>query len=233
MEKIPQVETAEAHRFFGPDGLARIHVMATGTVPTSGWSGIRLLPAFPVTPPADGIWQFSMLGDAPSGLVLPVLMPVHAQRNDAMPDWLQGVSVNGVRAALSEEELAPSRNDSFITEYKQRLAARSHVIVRETVASFDDSFNPIGFCSGFSIKMKKLSHTLTLVVEGPDEGRIRECIGQATGVGLVAAIVAVYMTGGGALGVAVSAFVSSLQGCLGDSFSARIDDESHWVEWCT
>lgn len=224
---------AEAQRYSGPDGLARIHVMATGTAPTSGWSGIRLLPMFPVTPPADGIWDFSMVGDAPAGLVLPVIRPVHAEGNYAVPDWLQGVSVNGVRAAVSDGKLAPSQSDSFITEYKQRLAAKSHVMVRETVASFDDSFNPIGFCSGFSIKMKKLNHTLTLVVEGPDEGRIRECIGQAASVGLAAAIVVVYATGGGALGAAISAFLSSLQGCLGDSFSARIDDESHWVEWCT
>ena len=34
------------------------------------------------------------------------------------------------------------------------------VLWRKEIASFDDSFNVIGFCSGFSIKMKKLHHTM-------------------------------------------------------------------------
>ncbi|MCZ8072977.1 MAG: hypothetical protein O9341_02485, partial [Paucibacter sp.] len=107
------------------------------------------------------------------------------------------------------------------------------VLYRQDIASYDDSFNPIGFCGFGSIKMKKLHHTLTLTVDGPDEAKIRRCVEEAMAVGLVAAIVAAFVTGGGALSAAVSAFLTQLEGCLGDSFSVRIDDRSEWVEWCT
>jgi hypothetical protein len=232
MEKISQVDMVEARRFL-QNGLAKIHVVATGKAPTSGWSSIRLAPTYYSVPPADGIWEFSLIGDPPSGMVLQVLTPVCAQGMYAAPDWMKGVSVNGVVAPMSESELTTARGNNFLSMYKARLEQNSHVIVREPLAHYDDSFNAIGLCGGFSIKMKKLSHDLTLIVEGPDEGKIRECIAQATGIGLIAAIIAVYATGGGALSAATAAFLSSIEGCLGNSFSVRIDDEQHWVEWCT
>ncbi len=88
-------------------------------------------------------------------------------------------------------------------------------------------------CGGFHIKMKKLRHQLELTVTGPDEARIRSCINQATTAGLIAAIVAAFATGGGALSAAVGAFLAALEACLGASFQVRIDNQSHWIEWCT
>lgn len=228
MSKKLEVETVSAFRV-SIAGQDWVYVHASGFVPTSGWSNIQLSPTYYVLPPADGVWQLTMSGDAPSGIALQVVLPVSAGRMFPAPDWLKGVSVNGVKATFENKEMV-ALDDSE----KHSLHKRSgHTIVRETIASYDDSFNPIGLCGGLSIKMKKLSHTLSLVVEGPDEGKIRECISQAAGVGLVAAIVAVYATGGGALSAAASAFMSSVQGCLGDSFQVRLDDDSHWVEWCT
>ena len=81
--------------------------------------------------------------------------------------------------------------------------------------------------------MKKLVHDLWLTVEGPSETEINSCFHKALAIGLVAAIIAAYATGGAALHAAVSAFLSYLKGCLGDKYSARVDDNSHWDEWCT
>jgi hypothetical protein len=91
----------------------------------------------------------------------------------------------------------------------------------------------IGMCSAFSAKMKKLVHNLTLTVEGPDEGQIRQCVSQAAAVGLIVAIAAAYATGGLGLSAAISAFLTALLNCLGATYTARVDDRSHWEEWCT
>lgn len=209
-------------------------VQATGEVTTSGWSGIRLSPRFYITPPIDGLWEFDFQGDPPSGLVLEVVLPVSATAVVGVPDWCKGIKVyaaeNSVIAVdLKEVPLARRKSPAVL------LTPRSgRVLVRQDLVSYDDSFNPIGFCSGFgSIRMKKLHHTLTLTIEGPDEAKIRSCVAEATGVGLIAAIVAVYATGGGGLSAAISAFIAQLQGCLGDAFSVRVDDHSDWIEWCT
>lgn len=233
MVLVPDVVSVNAFRF-SLIGQDRVLVLAVGKVNTSGWSDIRLSPRFYVTPPADGFWDFDLYGDAPAGMVLQVILPVHAEGIFAAPSWLKGIRVHAennqvmTNAAIPVEKTSPAPT-------KKALAIRvGRSLVRYRIASYDDSIQPIGFCSGFGhIKMKKLVHSLTLVVEGPDEGKIRDCINQSIGIGLIAAIIAVYATGGGALSAAVSAFISSLEGCLGSQFTVKLEDESHWEEWCT
>lgn len=231
MNKLPTVTSASAFSF--PLGGDRVLVIAQGMAPTSGWSSPRLAPHFYINPPADGYWEFDFLADEPLGMVLQVELPLVANGVFSPPGWMKGIRVIGENNSfdvevMGGEKTAPSNPKGF------KRTPAGHVIVREQLASYDDSFNPIGFCSGFgSIKMKKLHHTLTLVVEGPDDERIRQCIAESAGVGLVAAIIAAYATAGLALQAAVSAFLSHLEGCLGASFSLRVDDESYWIEWCT
>lgn len=148
------------------------------------------------------------------------------------PGWMKGVRVHAEGNSV----------DATVTAGVPAAAARSlspraiktgHVVVRQELAQFDDSFQPIGMCSPWSVRMKKLHHTLTLIVEGPDEAQIRACIAQSIAAGMLAAIIAAYVTGGAALHAAVSAFLASLEACLGGSYTARIEDSSHWIEWCT
>jgi hypothetical protein len=245
MNYVSEVKGAYAAEFssgFDP----KLLVGAAGVVNSSGWSNIRLAPRYYIVPPGDGVWDFDFIGDPPSGIVLPVELPVSAWCTYTAPPWLKGVKVHAERNSILVQNLktvapmqAPNRPLTWGGPDKtwggpdKTKAAKAHVIVRQQIASYDDSWQPIGMCSLISVKMKKLHHSLVLVVEGPDEAKIRECINSAAAAGLIAAIIAVYVTGGAGLQAAVSAFLSTLTGCLGGSYSARIDDESHWVEWCT
>ena len=55
----------------------------------------------------------------------------------------------------------------------------------------------------------------------------------SAGAGLIAAIVAVYLTGGAALHAAIGAFTASLESCLSDEFHIKIEDKTRWIKWCT
>ena len=127
----------------------------------------------------------------------------------------------------------PSEVGSMLNTTTESAVSSGRVFIRDKIAAFDDSFNITGSCGGFSLKMKKLRHELFLIVEGPDERKIRRCVEEALGVGLIAAIIAVYATGGGALSAAMSALVAHVTQCLGDGFSVRLEDTSHWIHWCT
>jgi hypothetical protein len=232
MAHISEVSSVEVYQYQGAAG-ALLFVHAVGEVATSGWSGIRLSPRFYVTPPADGLWEFDFEGHPPSGLVLEVVLPVSANYIGGVPAWFKGAKVYAAQNSMTSQMIkaASLARSPVALAFTAKLSG-AHF--KQELVSFDDSFNVIGLCSGFgSLHMKKLHHTLTLVVEGPDEAMIRRCVAEATGVGLIAAIVAVYATGGGALSAAISAFVAQLEGCLGNAFSVRIDDHSDWVEWCT
>lgn len=233
MPQIYKVDTVIASDFAPFPGVDQLHVAATGHTRTSGWSNVALAPRFYVTPPADGMWDFDLVGDPPTGIVLQVITPVAAVGKFGRPSWVKGVRVHAesgsVEAKLSHAETASAEEMPRIKQTEQR----ANVIVRQTLAEFDDSFQPIGMCSPWSVRMKKLHHTLVLVVEGPDAAQIHQCLQNSAVAGLIAAIVAAYVTGGAALQAAVSAFLASLQSCLGNAYSARIDDQSHWIEWCT
>lgn len=235
MAQIDQVKEILAFRFPSPSG-DMTSVTVTGSVSTSGWSAIRLSPRFYANPPADGIWDLDLTGDPPFGMALQVVLPVTASTILGAPAWLKGFRVHGNPSVESKniqsESLQKMKDSEFFD--LQRTATQKTSIFRQSIASYDDSFNPIGFCSGFgSIKMKKLRHELTLIVEGPDDSKIRKCIEQAAGAGLIAAIIAVYATGGGGLAAAVTTFLSQVEACLGNEFTVKLDDSSHWIEWCT
>lgn len=236
---VPVVDDAKAVRFDTPIG-SFLFVSATGRVPTSGWSDVALSPHYYAAPPADGIWDFDFIADAPSGLVLPIELPVSASVADGAPNWMKGIRVRAGKneklvtnfLSLTQEKVADDlafQASGFTENFSSRA------IISQEIAVYDDSFQPIGFCSGFppKVKMKKLRHRLILTIEGPDERKIRRCINEAIAAGLLAAIIAVFVTGGAALSAAIGALKSYLVACLGSGFEVRIDRRSHWIEWCT
>ncbi len=234
MSAVPTLTTAVAFGFsLGGD---RVLVIAQGFAPTSGWSAPRLSPRFYIAPPQDGYWEFDFVADEPTGIVLQVQLPLVADGIFSPPGWMKGIRVIGGNRSIDIEVANVAKSTKTISSVPGplRFLEKGHVILRQEIASYDDSFNPIGWCEfPLHVRMKKLHHTLTLVVEGPDEGKIRQCIAQAAGAGLIAAIVAAYATAGLALQAAVTAFLSSLQGCLGNSFTCKVEDKSDWIEWCT
>lgn len=237
MSHVAKVNAVQAYTFEAPDG-ARVAIAAQGIVNTSGWSSPRLSPRYYVRPPDDGIWDFDFTVDPPCGLVLEVEVPVSAHFILSQPDWLKGVRVhaasNSLEAALErrstkdpEESGRPHHFDAHFSD---------HVIYNQTLAVFDDSFQPTGntkFDPWPHAEMKKLRHELILTVKGPDEAKIRSCLQQGAILAAIAAIAAAAGTGGAALPAAVSAFTSSLVSCLGESYDVRIDDRSHWIYWWT
>ena len=231
MVHVSEVTKVDVLRFAGIGGdLLLIH--AVGDVPTSGWSGFRLAPRYPFIAAPDGIWEFDFVADPPGGLVLEVVLQVSATTVVAAPDGVRAIKVYAADGSITSSDFVAATPTRNLEPRRLSAPKAGTVLVKQDLVSYDDSFNPIGFCSGFHVKMKKLHHTLALSVEGPDEGRIRNCVAEATGIGLIAAIVAVYATGGGALSAAIAAFVSSLEDCLGNAFTVRVDDHSDWIEWC-
>lgn len=237
MARVRTVTAVSANLIQLPAPLKeQLVVVALGDVPTTGWSHIRLSPRYYVAPPADGIWDFDFIGDEPTGVVGQVILPVAAEIVVPYPAWCTGARVysatNNITAKvgpITATVLASAVN-------AQAALAAGHVIHRQIIASFDDSFQPTGrtkFDPWPHLEMKKLHHELELVVEGPDESKIKDCIARAAAAGLIAAIIAALATGGAALPAAISAFLAALQNCLGNHFTVRIDNHSHWEYWWT
>lgn len=230
MERVHTVSDVGARRFETQTG-AWVLVWAVGSVNSSGWSDIRLVPHYYVAPPADGVWDFDLVGSPPTAPVLPIILPVTDCGIFAAPEWLTGVRVHAATNSLESSSMEIAALEA--AQKAGLMKSTGKVIVRETIAVFDDSFQPTGMCSLHSVRMKKLRHELTLVAEGPDEARIRACLAEAVGVGLIAGIAAAFPTGGGALAAAIGAGASYLKSCLGSSFDVRFDNRSHWITWCT
>lgn len=223
-----------------PGGVSVLEIAAVGEVTTTGWTHPRLEPVFYVTPPADGIWDFEFQADPPSGVVAPVIRPIGALYLGRAPDWCKGVRVHAATNAIEDAARAAERLEAA-PQPSPLAAAGGRVIVRQTLATYEDSIQPTGTIHWKNdgpfgtpmphIEMKKLRHQLVLTVEGPDEDKIRDCIRKAAAAGLIAAIVAAAAGGGGALQAAVSAALAALERCLGDGFSVRVNDLSHWIYW--
>jgi len=240
MPKIYAITAVHAHAIEIPLIGKQLHLAVLGEVTTTGWTGIRLSPRFYIVPPADGLWDFDLVGDPPSGIVAQVILPVSAQFLGHMPPWCKGVRVHAESNVMEagctvlDAKARPAIKPTF-------SISLTSAIVHQEIASYDDSFQPTGTIHWKNdgpwgtpnphVEWKKLHHALALTIEGPDEGKIRDCLGKAAAAGVLAAIAAAIATGGLALSAAISAALSALTSCLGDSFSVRIDDESHWIYW--
>lgn len=229
MELVRDVVKASAYTYSTPDGK-RLLVACEGVVNTSGWSNISLGSWYYISEPDDKIQDIDFMGMPPSGMVAQVTLPVTASLDIPAPSWLEGVRVHASSGDYTIEEIS---HDVLFQPRKEIRIASGHVIIREKIASYEDSWQPIGVCGPFSVRMKKLLHELTLIVEGPDESKIRACIGDAMGVGLIAGLLSAFITGGAALASATTAFITHLKGCLGSEFHVRLNDSSRWEEWCT
>jgi Peptidase inhibitor I78 family len=98
MERIPSVDSVTIHIL--KSNPPQIAVSAIGKVPTSGWSNPALGAWFYIVAPKDGIQDFDFYADAPSGIVLPVVLPITAEvvvARDPKDYWGPGKPLIGVR----------------------------------------------------------------------------------------------------------------------------------------
>jgi hypothetical protein len=242
MSLIMQVDTVDMHNVGAPFHPMTF-LVAHGQVSSSGWSAPQLAPRYYVVPPADGMWDIDFIADAPSGIVLTVNLPVSASRLIEVPAWFKGVRVHAEQGFVEAKQFGKALSATSaigsvvaIPMHKDVAPLAAAAIVSTDLAIYDDSFQPTGntkFDPWPHVEMKKLRHHLTLTVSGPDEQKIRSCINQAIGAGLLVAIAAAYTTGGLGLSAAVTAFLSSLTSCLGNGFEAKVDDRSYWITWWT
>ena len=73
----------------------KLRIVASGTVPTAGWTEPQLLPFVYIQPPPDGIYDFSFVAKAPREIVPQVITPITADfLLEPLPDDLRGVRVH-------------------------------------------------------------------------------------------------------------------------------------------
>jgi hypothetical protein len=71
-------------------------VVATGQVPTGGWSGAKLTPRKTTEAPKDGVYEFDLTAVRPDGIVTQVISKVKAEYKwENPPADLKGVKVYG------------------------------------------------------------------------------------------------------------------------------------------
>ncbi|MBK9219507.1 MAG: hypothetical protein IPL70_14500 [Uliginosibacterium sp.] len=107
------------------------------------------------------MWDFEFEADAASGIVLQVVQPIHASGVFPAPPWLKGVRVHANGNAIDALLVGGKETIEAPIAALSRTTRAGNVIYTRTIASYDDSFQPIGFCGFGSIKMKKLHHELT------------------------------------------------------------------------
>lgn len=217
-----------------------IFVAATGTVPTSGWTGVRLLPRVgPKSKPE--LWEFDMVADAPSGIVLQVQLPVVAAFSGFAPPEATTVRVYGgngeyVDAAFVDD--APRKKSEF------QINRMLDVLYQRQIARYDDSHQPTGTIiwlnDGFMgsptphAEMKRLEHILTLRVEGPTNETVEACVNEAATAAVITGLIVGFTTGGMAgVSAAGTTFCESVKSCLGANFTVTLYDDSHWIYWTT
>jgi hypothetical protein len=72
-------------------------VTVTGQVPTGGWTDAKLIRRTYIKPPADGIYDYDLTADRPTGVVTQATSKVKAtDRWTTPPTDIKGIRVHGV-----------------------------------------------------------------------------------------------------------------------------------------
>lgn len=86
--KSAMIEIAKTH----PPTL---EIIASGIVPTSGYSNPKLDPYVYIHPPANGIWDFDFSVEQPNGPNPDVITEMIAKLDWSMPKDLKGIRIHG------------------------------------------------------------------------------------------------------------------------------------------
>lgn len=79
-----------------------ITVNSTGKVPTTGWTSAHLVPHFPAKPPENGIWNIDFVAVPPSGLAGQIVLPISAEAQLPLFDWVKIIKVHGANNYVAE-----------------------------------------------------------------------------------------------------------------------------------
>jgi hypothetical protein len=109
---------------------------------------------------------------------------------------------------------------------------RDRLLYSQTLGGYDDS-QQIDHIDWSGVYMKALRHSYVLEIFGPDntEQAVNHCLQQAVAAGLIAGVLAAFVTLGAGLPAAETALTSSLLKCLGQAYTVKLEDQSKWVYW--
>ncbi len=104
---VPQVDDIEVRILLSQP--PHLNVTARGTVPTTGFTDVRLIPATYASPPADRIHDFFLVATPPSGFAAQVITGIEAsvtipRYTETIP-WIAGVRVHGIGGGVQTEML--------------------------------------------------------------------------------------------------------------------------------
>ena len=91
----------------------RFFIVASGSVPTSGWRDGALHPRIYIRPPEDGMWDWDFTASPPNGIAADVISQVNAQSAEFPPPaWMRGVRVHASTNSI----------DAFVDEARAPIA---------------------------------------------------------------------------------------------------------------
>jgi hypothetical protein len=107
MEKI--LEVTEIKLALLESYPPQLQILATGTVPSTGWSNPQLVPYTYIQAPPDGIYDFDFVATPPTEIVAQVITPICVKY-----EWYaQGVK--GVRLHASTNSQVALLNPEIVT----------------------------------------------------------------------------------------------------------------------
>lgn len=96
-----------------------LRILASGTVPTGGWTNPRLEPFIFIQPPPNGIYDFDFVADPPEGSATQVITPIEvAHLWENLPEGAKGVRVHAAqnsKTALLDDTGHPDRQPTRFT----------------------------------------------------------------------------------------------------------------------
>ncbi|MCL6751923.1 hypothetical protein KBT16_13495 [Nostoc sp. CCCryo 231-06] len=77
------------------DNQSTLSIKASGNVTSSGWKNPELVSHSFEQPPPDGIYDFDIVAEPPSGIDLPVVMPIETEyKLKQIPNNLKGIRIH-------------------------------------------------------------------------------------------------------------------------------------------
>ena len=211
-------------------------VRASGEADSAGWLDPRLSPRFYATPPADGVWEFDLVGEPPHGRVPALPRSVSAERLLGCPPWLQGVRVYAAAGSLVSAVLPMGPLAMVDASTALRPPCRSGVQVAHLLAQFDE---PVALPEDARRTAAGLRrrHRLTVTLDGPLLADIHHALAEAA---LPAAVLRdCYRADSDARDFfdATAALLATLRQHLGTAYRVHLDDGLQLVdtgpEWST
>lgn len=125
----------------------KLRIVASGTVPSTGWTQPQLIPFVYIQPPIDGIYDFSFVAQEPKGTVPQVITPITADYLlDPIPDALKGVRVN---ASLNSKVIRLKPQDGASTLCLKGVLTDEGIECQAFRSVSDELFTLIGDLKGY------------------------------------------------------------------------------------